>query len=139
MIRLFVAVPLPEIARWMLAMLGGGIPGAKWLAAENLHLTLRFIGEVAEPMVDEITGALDRVTGVPFPLALEGVGRFGERRRVRAHVNGVLRGSAGRILRVGACGQQVGRLVHQDPMRPSGGLAQLSQRHQQPVDKGADE
>ena len=44
--RLFVALSLPEMVRTHLSLLGGGVPGANWSPAENLHLTLRFIGEV---------------------------------------------------------------------------------------------
>ena len=44
--RLFVALDLPWELRERLAALGGGVPGARWVPADNLHLTLRFIGEV---------------------------------------------------------------------------------------------
>ncbi len=44
--RLFLALSLPEPLRERLAALCTGLPGARWVAPENLHLTLRFIGEV---------------------------------------------------------------------------------------------
>ena len=47
--RLFVALDLPWPARERLASLGGGIPGARWTPPENLHMTLRFIGEAKGP------------------------------------------------------------------------------------------
>ena len=53
MIRHFTALSLPDDLRLRLAALGGGIDGARWVPAENLHITLRFIGEVAEPVADE--------------------------------------------------------------------------------------
>ena len=43
--RLFVGLDLPWELRERLAMLAGGIPGARWVPVENYHLTLRFIGE----------------------------------------------------------------------------------------------
>ena len=38
--RLFVALALPETVRWQLRLMCGGLPGARWVAPENLHLTL---------------------------------------------------------------------------------------------------
>jgi 2'-5' RNA ligase len=76
MIRLFVALALPEGMKDRLAMLGGGVPGAKWVPRENLHLTLRFIGEVAEDRLADIHHGLSRVRQAPFDLALAGIGSF---------------------------------------------------------------
>ena len=43
--------------------------GLKWVEPANLHLTLRFIGEVAAPLADEVVAAVDRaVPQAPFPL-----------------------------------------------------------------------
>ena len=84
MIRLFVAVALPAGLRRRLAMLQRGVKGARWVDESNLHLTLRFIGEVEEHRVEDIAGALDRIDVAPFPLALAGAGHFESRGRVRA-------------------------------------------------------
>ncbi len=81
MIRLFTAIPFSEEVQARLAALGGGVPGARWVEARNLHLTLRFIGEVPEPQAGDIAGCLDRVRAPRFDLVLEGVGRFGNDRR----------------------------------------------------------
>jgi len=84
MIRLFTAIPLPDDLRPRLAALGGGIDGARWVAPENLHITLRFIGEVSEPVADDIGHALDALRGPPVPVTLSGAGRFASRGRARA-------------------------------------------------------
>ena len=76
MIRLFVGVGLPEDVRARLASLGAGIPGARWIPPENLHLTLRFIGDVNEDVADDIHDALDGVRTRRFELSLSGVGHF---------------------------------------------------------------
>ncbi len=89
MIRLFVAVPLPEDARARLAGLCAGVRGAKWVAPENLHLTLRFIGEVDEETAADIDAALSKVRAPAFEVTLEGVGHFGSRKRARALWAGV--------------------------------------------------
>jgi 2'-5' RNA ligase len=81
--RLFVALSLPEMVRNRLALLGGGVPGANWLPPENLHLTLRFIGEVSPPEARDIDGALARLGGEPLRIELAGVGQFGDRRNAK--------------------------------------------------------
>lgn len=79
MIRLFVALELPEAVRTRLAMLAGGVPGAKWQREGQMHLTLRFIGEVDERMAHDIDEALATVRAPGFTLELAGVGDFGGR------------------------------------------------------------
>jgi RNA 2',3'-cyclic 3'-phosphodiesterase len=76
MIRLFVALALPAEVKAQLAELAGGIPGAKWVAPENYHLTLRFIGEVEAWRAQEIDDALLAIRARPFTLSLRGVGVF---------------------------------------------------------------
>ena len=82
--RLFVALPLPEDLRLRLQGLQQGLSAARWVKPENLHLTLRFIGEVDGGQAHDIDGALLRVRAEPFTLALRGVGHFGEGRKLRA-------------------------------------------------------
>jgi 2'-5' RNA ligase len=74
--RLFVGVELPFELREKLAEIAGGLPGARWVPAENYHLTLRFIGEVAPNTAEEIDLALAALRGRSFPLVLSGVGVF---------------------------------------------------------------
>ncbi len=76
MLRLFVAVPLPENVRADLAGLCSGVPDARWVAAENMHLTLRFIGEVGRGDADDIHQALSRIHLPAFELVVSGVGCF---------------------------------------------------------------
>jgi 2'-5' RNA ligase len=83
-IRLFVALALPEAHRQQLSRLCHGVRDARWVPHENMHLTLRFIGEVEEPRVPEITDALGRVKGDQFSLTLSGLGHFKNGRRIRS-------------------------------------------------------
>ena len=87
--RLFVAVALPAAERQRLALIGGGVPGARWLPAGNLHLTLRFIGEADGHAFQDITAALQEIDAAAFDLRLSGVGYFGDKRRVRVLWAGV--------------------------------------------------
>ena len=84
MIRLFVGLGLPGDLRQRLAGLNGGVPGARWVAAENLHVSLRFIGEVDQGHADDIDTALGAVFAVPFDLRLRGVGAFGKGRKLHS-------------------------------------------------------
>ena len=76
MIRLFVGVALPEDIRLTLAGLCGGVPGARWVATESFHMTLRFIGEVSEGEAEDIHTALGTINARTFSLMLSGVGHF---------------------------------------------------------------
>jgi len=82
MIRLFVAIPLPESLRQRLGLLAAGVPGAKWVRPENLHLTLRFIGDVDGRLYGDIVDSLGHVSVPRFEVQVQGVGQFGEGRRV---------------------------------------------------------
>ena len=74
--RLFVGLDLPWETRQRLAVLAGGIPGARWVPPENYHLTLRFIGEVARYQAEEIDLARAGIGGKGFALTLAGLGTF---------------------------------------------------------------
>lgn len=78
-LRLFAALDVPDDIAERLMALMRGVPGAKWRPRENLHLTLRFFGEVAEPVADEIDFELGQIAdrAAPFELQLKGAGAFG--------------------------------------------------------------
>ena len=60
----------------MLAEISSGLPGAAWVPPEQLHLTLKFIGEVDNGFLPEIRRALDTVHTRSFYLSLKGLGHF---------------------------------------------------------------
>ena len=77
--RLFVALDIPDAVTQTLLMLESGVPGARWQEREQLHLTLRFIGEVDGRDAVGIDDALSAVSAPRFSLQLKGVGEFGGR------------------------------------------------------------
>lgn len=91
MLRLFVALDLPEPVRQRLTLLQGGVPGAKWVRPENLHVTLRFIGEVQNGIAHDLDAALSRITAPAFDLRLDGIGHFGKEKKPQALWAGVAR------------------------------------------------
>ncbi len=84
MLRLFVALPLPDGVIARLSIMCAGLPGAGWVAPGNMHLTLRFIGEVDESVAEEIDSLLAHIEVEPFSLELDGVGTFGEGTKARS-------------------------------------------------------
>lgn len=79
MLRLFVAIRPPDAIRDLLLATMGGVSGARWQTDEQLHLTLRFIGEVDRHRAGDIDAALAAVHHPRFEIALNGLGAF-ERR-----------------------------------------------------------
>ena len=84
MIRLFVGIELPGELRRRMVMIQTGIERAKWVSEENIHLTLRFIGEVPDGIARDAAEALATVDAPSFPLTIAGAGHFESGRRVRA-------------------------------------------------------
>lgn len=82
--RLFVALALPQDIRFSIAAISGGLDGARWVKPENLHLTLRFIGEVGRREADDLDSALGDIAGPVFEMQCRGLGHFGKAQKVRA-------------------------------------------------------
>ncbi len=82
MTRLFVALELPPAVRDGLLAAMGGVAGARWQRDDQLHLTLRYIGEVDRHRATDILAALGTVNVQPFHLSLAGHGAFDRRGRI---------------------------------------------------------
>jgi RNA 2',3'-cyclic 3'-phosphodiesterase len=74
--RLFIALSLPSAVRDVLAELAEPLPGVVWTRPEQLHITLRFLGDVPEDRVETMMARLAGVQVAPFILPVEGVGAF---------------------------------------------------------------
>lgn len=77
--RLFVAIRPPAAHREQLLALMGGVAGARWQRDDQLHLTLRFIGEVDRHRASDIADALRTIRFAPFDARIAGVGVFDRR------------------------------------------------------------
>ena len=75
--RLFIALELSESCRRKLAALKTPVRGVRWLTAEQLHLTLAFLGDGTEEVEGSLREKLAEVRVPPFILPVEGVGTFG--------------------------------------------------------------
>jgi 2'-5' RNA ligase len=87
--RLFLAVEFEQELRRALrdatAPLRALVPDAAWVAEDRLHLTLKFLGEQPETLVEPLTAAMNEIAARhwPVPLRLRGVGAFPNLRRPR--------------------------------------------------------
>jgi 2'-5' RNA ligase len=98
MLRLFAAIPIPAEVVASLARRQSGLDGARWRTAEQLHLTLRFFGELREDVARDLDAELAIAGGGPFDIVLESVGAFGEGRDIDAVWAGVAENAALRRL-----------------------------------------
>ena len=74
--RLFVALRPPVPVRDLLIDAMHSVPGLRWQDDEQLHMTLRFVGEVERPLAEDLALALGTVRFDPFEVRIAGVGRF---------------------------------------------------------------
>jgi RNA 2',3'-cyclic 3'-phosphodiesterase len=76
MIRLFAAIAIPPDIGEGLIRRQRELPGARWRPSEAFHVTLRFFGEIAESLADDLDAELAAVPGEALRLTLEGAGSF---------------------------------------------------------------
>ncbi len=82
--RLFAAIRPPDAVCDLLLDAMEGIEGARWQDAENLHITLRFVGEVDTPLANDLAAELARIAAPPLRLSIAGVGHFEHKGRPHA-------------------------------------------------------
>ncbi len=80
--RAFIAVELPDFLRREVAALQADFQSSgadvAWVKQENLHLTLKFLGDIQEKQVAPLKEAIGAAIGgcTPFDIRLEGIGAF---------------------------------------------------------------
>jgi RNA 2',3'-cyclic 3'-phosphodiesterase len=77
--RLFVAIRPPHRVRQQLLAIMGGVSGVRWQTDEQLHVTLKFIGEVDRHKAQDIHAALGSIHQPPFEIRICGIGSFDRR------------------------------------------------------------
>ena len=75
--RLFTGIEIPEALGRELAMMRGGLSGARWVEPENFHITLRFLGDIDLGLAREAYLDLWRVRREPVPVTLGELSFFG--------------------------------------------------------------
>lgn len=87
--RLFLALALPDPVRAVLAGLARPVAGFSWTRPAQLHVTLRFLGDVEAGRIERMEERLAAVRVEPFILPVEGVGSFPPSRPARVVWAGV--------------------------------------------------
>lgn len=75
--RIFIALPIPDEISAGLLPLQWGILGARFSPPENFHITLRFIGEISEDVIEDLDEKLGEINFPKFEIKLKGVDYFG--------------------------------------------------------------
>jgi RNA 2',3'-cyclic 3'-phosphodiesterase len=75
--RLFTGLEIPPDLATELALMRGGLSGARWIEPENYHITLRFIGDIDGPTAREVAAVLAGIERPSLAVTLEGLGAFG--------------------------------------------------------------
>jgi 2'-5' RNA ligase len=75
--RLFTALELPETIVSQLALMRGGVVGARWIEPEDYHVTLRFIGDIDARAAHDIADSLGSIRRPKIPVRVEGLSWFG--------------------------------------------------------------
>jgi len=78
MIRAFVAIPMPPDTREALANLADRIPAGRPADLDHLHLTLAFLGDQPEDLLEEAHIAMEALPPVDFSIDINGLGSFGK-------------------------------------------------------------
>ncbi|MBF0298414.1 MAG: RNA 2',3'-cyclic phosphodiesterase [Oligoflexia bacterium] len=89
MIRLFVTIDIPEETKDEISQIQIGLPSAKWTSRDQMHLTLRFIGEVDGREFKEIASLLSEIEFTKFTIQLKGLGTFETKGVIRTFWVGV--------------------------------------------------
>jgi RNA 2',3'-cyclic 3'-phosphodiesterase len=91
--RLFVSLALPDPCRAVVTELYDTLEGVTWTRPEQLHLTMRFLGDVESDLAAQIETTLATVRVKSFLLPLESVGRFPPRGSAKVLSVGIGRGN----------------------------------------------
>lgn len=131
--RLFIAIPLPpDLANRATEVLPSALPALRRVKAENLHVTLAFLGQTPDERLDDVAAAASEAAAPiqPFTLSFDRAGRFPDRGRPRVVWLGIADGAAS-VLELGAsvyAGLRTRRLRFDDrPLSPHLTLARVAE------------
>ena len=89
LIRTFIAIPVPESVFVLQGNLKNTIAKktgkVRWIKRDQLHLTLKFMGDTPEGSIDDVRGVMQKIANqmTPFKIFIQGVGCFPKIERPR--------------------------------------------------------
>jgi 2'-5' RNA ligase len=127
--RLFIALPVPDAIAEVLTTLQSGVPDARWVPAENFHVTLCFAGAVHGAVMRDLEEELSDIAGPPFPVVVAGVEQFSSGKQPKALVALVARSNRLDWLhqKVSTVARNCGLSIERRKFRPHVTLARFSQ------------
>jgi 2'-5' RNA ligase len=75
--RLFTGLELPDAVAGQLALMRGGVPGARWMEPEDYHITLRFIGDIDARTARDVDETLSEIRRPKALVRFEQLSWFG--------------------------------------------------------------
>ncbi len=87
--RLFIGIDPPALIKDQLLLLQGAVSAARWQTRAQLHLTLRFIGEVDRHQAQDVSAAMHSLSHPALALSLSGAGLFDKNGKVHTLYVGV--------------------------------------------------
>ncbi len=84
MLRLFVAIPIPDDLRQRLLAISTGVRGARWVRPEGMHVTLFFAGEMDREQARDLDTELEAINLPAFELSCRGLGYFERGSRIKS-------------------------------------------------------
>lgn len=84
MLRLFIAIPVPDDLRQRLLAISSGVRGARWVRPEGMHITLFFAGETDREQARDLDGELEAISMPTFELTCRGLGYFERGSRIKS-------------------------------------------------------
>lgn len=118
--RLFIAIPLPKTVKQKLLDLQQPIDGILWQRAEQMHLTLKFVGEVDHQKAKELREQLTDIQHPGSAISIEGIGYFPEGKQPKVVWAGVEKNEWLVELhqKVERCCEQIGVAPESRPFKP---------------------
>ncbi len=79
--RLFIAIDIPDQVKDNICELRRNLPGVRWTIRDQIHITMRFIGDSDDILFNQIKSSLSEIRLPPFGLELTSSGFFPNERR----------------------------------------------------------
>ncbi|MEL7832520.1 RNA 2',3'-cyclic phosphodiesterase [Fodinibius sp. Rm-B-1B1-1] len=125
--RLFIAIPISDAVKQKIGDLQQPIEGIRWQENEQMHLTLKFVGEADMQLKKSLQKRLDEIEHPTFTIDLKGFGYFPERGRPKVLWIGLRENSSLRVLqqKVEQKCQAVGIAPEDRPYKPHVTMARV--------------